>query len=180
MKHFPRVEDITPEDFELQVKAWLESTASALDAFTAEHREDLSGFDGDYEIDVVARFKAFAGADFLMLVECKKHKSPIKREIVLALRQKQLALGAHKAMVVSTSTFQSGALEFARNHGIALVQLVNGSVVYFHANATRHSPAIPDNAENYAGIFHGADPQLIPQPFTAKANYGLAVYLEEP
>ncbi|WP_312246482.1 restriction endonuclease [Stutzerimonas nitrititolerans] len=178
MKHFPRVEEITPEKFELQVKSWLESSASRLESFSTEHRKDLKGHDGEYEIDVVARFRAFAGAEFLMIVECKKHKNPIKREVVQAIRQKQLSLGAHKAMVVSTAKFQSGAIEFARNHGVSLVQLISGAAAYIQAAAIKRDLPIPESAEDYAGIFYGVIPKMIPQPFTAKKNYGLAGYLE--
>lgn len=178
MKRFPQVDDITPEDFELQVKAWLESTSSVLESFNTEHRKKLPGVDGEYEIDVVARFRAFAGTEFLMLVECKKHKNSIKREIVQTLRQKQLSLGAHKAMVVSTSAFQSGAMKFARINGIALVQIINGEAVYHQANATLRAALPPDDAEDYAGIFYGLDSKLLPQPFTVKKNYGIGDYLE--
>lgn len=178
MKKFPQVEEITPEKFELQVKSWLESTASNLESFSAEHRKDLQGLDGEYEIDIVAKFRAFAGAEFLMIVECKKHKNPIKREIIQVLKQKQLSLGAHKAMIVSTAKFQSGAIEFARNHGVSLVQLISGAAAYIQASAIKQELPIPETAEDYAGIFYGLIPKMIPQPFTAKRNYGLESYLE--
>lgn len=180
MKHFPNVAAISPEGFELQVKAWLESTSATLESFSAEHRKELSGVDGEYEIDVTAQFKAFEGAHFLMLVECKKHRNAIKREIVQALRQRQLSIGAHKAMLVSTSSFQSGAHEFARVHGIALVEIVNGMAVYVQASAKRTMPPIPESAENYAGIFHSPIADQVPQPFTAKRNYGFSDFLEGP
>ena len=179
MKRFPRVASISPSDFELQVKAWLESGASTLESFSAEHREALAGVDGEYEIDVVARFKAFGSAEFLMLVECKKHKHPIKRELVQALRQKQLSLGAHKGMLVSTSPFQSGARDFARTHGIALVEIISGAAVFIQASVKRSVPPIPETAEDYAGIFHSPLQGQVPQPFTAKRNYGIAEFLEK-
>lgn len=178
MKHFPNVAAISPEGFELQVKAWLESSSSTLQSFSAEHRKELSGVDGEYEIDVIARFKAFESAEFLVLVECKKHKHPIKREVVQCLRQKQLSMGAHKAMLVSTSPFQSGAHEFARAHGIALVEIINGMAVYIQASAKRRVQPIPESAEDYAGIFHSPIAGQVPQPFTVKQNYGLGDFLE--
>lgn len=180
MKIFPNVSSISPEGFELQVKAWLKSTSSTLQSFSAEHRKKLSGVDGEYEIDVVARFKALEGAEFLMLVECKKHSHPIKREVVQSLRQKQLSLGAHKSMLVSTAPFQKGAHEFARAHGIALVEIINGRAVYIQASTKRKVQQIPNTAENYAGIFHSPIADQVPQPFTAKRNYGLSDFLEHP
>lgn len=180
MKFFPRVENITPEQFELLVKAWLESVSSPLEEFTATHLETIEGRDGEYTIDVTARFKAFGGANFLVVVECKKHKNAIKREVVQVLREKQLAVGAQKAIVVATSDFQSGAIEYASNHGIALVQITQGSVIYIQANAIRHAFQIPDDAEDYAGLFYGSNPTgnlIYPLAFTARQNYGIFDYL---
>lgn len=177
MKRFPIVDDISPEAFERQVKAWLESVAGALESFSASHLERLSGMDGEYEIDVVARFRALGGASFVVLVECKKHKNPIKRELVQSLREKQLSLGAQKGMLVSTAAFQSGAIEYAQKHGIALVQLVSGSAAYIQANAARVTSEVPDSAEDYAGLFYSPIPDAILQPFTAQKNYGISEFI---
>src|SRR5688572_17040824 len=82
--------------------------------------EVLGSQDGDFEIDVTVRFRTVA-LNFLMLVECKHHRAPLKREHVQALHTKLLSVGAHKAVVFCTSGFQSGAIAFASRHGIALV-----------------------------------------------------------
>src|SRR5262249_23447663 len=81
-----------------------------------------------YEIDVTARFKALG--DMLVLIECKHHKNPIKREVVQVLYDKLRALGAQKGMIFSTVKFQKGAIEFAQAHGIALVLVANGATMY--------------------------------------------------
>jgi restriction system protein len=179
MKRFPNVSNISPEGFELQVKAWLESVGTPLESFSATHLEKIPGMDGEYEIDVVVRFKALAGANFLVLVECKKHVNDIKREVVQSLREKQLSLGAQKAMLVSTAGFQSGAREYAQKHGIALVQLVNGAAAYLQASASRSFPPIPETAEDYAGLFYPPRSDLAMQPFTARKNYGFADFFSE-
>jgi restriction system protein len=180
MKVFPRVEEITPQQFELQVKSWIESVAPPLEAFSANHLESLRGRDGEYAIDVTARFKAFEGATFLVIIECKKHKDPIKREVVQVLREKQISLGAQKAIVVSTSKFQSGAIEYASHHGIALVQLVEGSFAYIQASAVQCQLRIPKDAEDYAGLIYCPDPteeSPFPLPFTGRQNYFFCDYL---
>lgn len=177
MKRFPSVEEISPRAFEVQVKAWLESVSGSLESFSATHLEKLPGMDGEYEIDVVARFKALGGASFVVLVECKKHSNPIKRELVQVLKDKQQSLGAQKSMLVSTADFQSGAKEYAQKHGIALVQLVNGMAAYIQANARRAAPSIPDSAEDYAGLFYSPVPGSIMQPFTAHKNYGFCDFI---
>jgi restriction system protein len=180
MKRFPSVQDITPEQFELQVKSWLESVSIPLEEFKAVHLDKLNGLDGEYTIDVTVRFKALAGAQFLTVVECKKHKNSIKREVVQALREKQLSLGAQKAMIFATADFQSGAIEYAGKHGIALVQIVNGAARYIQNNAARNSRAIPENADDYVGLFYGSDPTgklIYPQLVSSEFNVELAEYL---
>ena len=87
--------------------------------------EKIEGSDGTYEIDVTARFEVL-GASFLVLAECKHHKNPIKREAMQVLYDRLRAVGANKGMMFSTSGFQKGAIEFARAHRIALIQIVDG------------------------------------------------------
>ena len=72
--------EITPEEFEIFVRRRLENQGADLKEFRTEHREVLTGVDGDYEIDVTARFEAL-GVSFLVLVECKRYASaPVERE----------------------------------------------------------------------------------------------------
>lgn len=177
MKRFPNVSDITPDAFERQVRAWLESVSCNLESFSATHRERLAGADGEYEIDVVASFRALAGASFVVLIECKKHKTSIKREVVQALRDKLISVGGQKAIVVSTAGFQSGAQVYAQAHGIALVQIVNGAIAYVQASASSSMAIIPDCAEDYAGLFYSPSEGCIMQPFTEKRNYGFADFI---
>lgn len=170
---------VTPEEYELQVKLWLESVGNELDSFSAIHREVLSGADGEYEIDVVVRFKALGGVQFQTLVECKKYKNPIKRELVQALHQKQLSLGANKAILVSTSAFQDGAIEFSRAHGIALVRLISGSAMYIQGSKSNDAPIvhIPADIDPYAGLLYSPDNDLIPEGFNSHRNLALQRYL---
>ena len=159
---------------------WLESVATPLEAFSAKHADSLTGADGEYTIDVTARFKAFGGASFLLVVECKKHKNSIKREVVQVLHAKQQSLGAQKAMVFSTSSFQSGAIDYANEHGLALVQVVSGQVIYVQANARRELRPIPESAEDYAGFFYGPNPNgrlVYPEVVSSNTTTGLAWFL---
>ena len=122
--------DLTPIEFEREVRGMLNAVGAPLEEFRTEHRETIPGVDGEYEIDVSARFSAL-GMNFLVLVECKYHKNPVKREMVQALHSKVLSVGAHKGAVFSVSGFQSGALEYAAVHGIATVQVADGRSSYF-------------------------------------------------
>lgn len=128
MKLFERSFQITPEQYEQRVRSWIESAAGTLSEFTSTHREVLRGSDGDYEIDVVVRFQALQ-TPFLVLVECKRHGRPIERDAVQVLNDRVRSIGANKGILFSTSKFQSGALEYAEKHGIALIQLIDGNAL---------------------------------------------------
>lgn len=117
---------LTPERFELEVKAILEATGVDMASFQAAHREQLEGIDGVYEIDVTVRFRAL-GAEFLILVECKHQQNPVKRDVVQILHDRIRSTGAHKGMLFATTTFQSGAIAYATKHGIALVRMAEGA-----------------------------------------------------
>jgi restriction system protein len=111
--------------------------------------EKVSAADGIYEIDVTARFEAL-GADFLVLVECKHHRSPIKREVVQVLRDRLRAVGGQKGMIFSTAPFQSGAVRYARAHGIALVLVANGSVGYMSRTFGGQSSPLPFDVPDFS------------------------------
>jgi len=140
---------ITSLQFELEVKKYLESTSGKLEEFQTEHRESIEGPDGTYEIDITARFKILGGAKFLVLVECKHHKNRISRDYVQVLHAKQVSLGAQKAMMFSTSGFNEGAVNYALQHGIALVQLASGETLYFTKGGNR--TPLPDSLPAYVG-----------------------------
>lgn len=121
--------DITPLEFELLVKEYMEAVGQNLNQFVATHNVQLSRSDGDYQIDIYAEFEAL-GATFKILIECKKYKGDIKREVVQLLYDKLRATGANKGLLFSTSGFQSGARKFAEEHGIALIRIIEGRYTY--------------------------------------------------
>lgn len=121
---------ISPSEYEQQVIAWLRASKSDFDRFTIRHSYHLSGTGGDYEFDGVAEFALFGGARLIVLVECKRCNRPVERDEVMSLWAKLQDVGAHKAMVFSTSGFQSGALEFATSRGIATITFVSGAFQY--------------------------------------------------
>lgn len=120
---------LSPIQFELEAKKLIEASGCELENFAVNHLEKLVGMDGEYEIDIVARFSAL-GASFKVLIECKRYSSSVKRDVVQVLREKMNSVGAQKGMIFTTSGFQSGAVEYAALHGIALVQLVDGRTTF--------------------------------------------------
>lgn len=128
MKLIERSFKISPEQYEQRVRRWVESAAGALSEFSSTHRETLQGSDGEYEIDIVVRFQALQ-TPFLVLVECKRHGRAIERDVVQVLNDRVRSVGANKGILFSTSKFQSGAVEYAEKHGIALIQLLDGDAL---------------------------------------------------
>lgn len=141
--------NITPEEFEQWVKSWVERSCNDSDpcsgfkSFQVTHREHLKGRSGEYEIDVVVRLEVFLGAEVEVLIECKRYKNPVKRDMVMILNQKLQEMGAHKGIIFSTSDFQKGAIEFGAEHGIALVTVQEGITEYrtkAHGQAATEPP----------------------------------------
>lgn len=122
--------DITPGEFEQFVAEQLIGSAYPLvgDLKVTLH-EKITRPNGIYDFDATIRFDV-AGMSFLVLVEAKRHKNPIKRELVQVLHQKVQSVGAHKGVMVSTAPYQSGALAFAIEHGIALVTVTEGRFLH--------------------------------------------------
>lgn len=138
MIEYPPLE-LTPRQYELEVKALLDGLSMGLIDYQSEHREIVVGADGEYEIDITARFTAL-GANFLTLIECKRYSKPVEREKVQVLYSKLQSVGAQKGMIFSTSGFQSGASEFAEVHGIALIELVDGRATWIRKGADTGQP----------------------------------------
>ncbi len=130
---------LNPREYELAVKEILDAAGEELRSFQSKHLETVVGPDGEYAIDVVARFSAL-GADFVVLVECKHEKRKVERQDVQVLLDKVQSAGAHKGMMFSVSGFQSGAVEYATVHGIALVQLADGATCWFTRGASAPTP----------------------------------------
>jgi Restriction endonuclease len=143
--------DITPAQFEVYVSELLGSTESQLDKLAVTLHETIAGTDGSYDFDATVRYE-FAGMAFLVLVEAKRHANPIKRELVQVLHQKIQSVGAHKGVMVSTAPYQSGALTFAKTHGIALVTVTEGRFTYETKAFDKPAPVTREEARKFFGI----------------------------
>ncbi len=124
---------LTPEQFELFVCRLLRTSSHFLEFLKVEHSVRVQGYGGEFEIDVLASFRVL-GADFRVLVECKHHKSAIKRDLVQILADKVRLLRAHKGLLFATSNFQVGAIEYAEKHGIALVKITKSGQDWIRRN----------------------------------------------
>ena len=125
------VASVSPTEFEKLCVEILKSYAEAehLSEFSIQHNVSIPADDGTYQIDVYARFVAM-GVEFKVIAECKRYSSSVSREKVAVLADKVKSLGAHKGIMISTCGFQSGAFEYAKKHGIALLQVIDGNVLH--------------------------------------------------
>lgn len=128
--------DISPIDFEVFCMETLKTYAERekLHDFSIAHNQKINTHDGNYQIDVIGEFTAL-GTKIKVIVECKKYTRPVGREEVSVLHSKQHSLGANKSILISTTGFQSGAVRYAQEHGIALIQIINESVKYIQGSA---------------------------------------------
>ncbi|CAA7386742.1 restriction endonuclease [Chryseobacterium fistulae] len=121
--------EITPIEFEKLVKDFLIEIGGSLKNFVAKHNVILESNDGEYQIDVFAEFEAL-NTNIKVLIECKKYKNKVKRETIQILYDKLRATGAHKGILFSTNGFQIGAHKYAKEHGIALITVIEGKLIY--------------------------------------------------
>jgi restriction system protein len=155
--------EVTPEEYEQQVVAWLRASGSALEKFEIEHLRRFPGGGGDYEFDAVAEFTIFNGAQIIVLVECKRHSRPVERDHLLALYAKLQDVGGHKAMMFATCGFQRGALEYARSRRIATVTFTEGTFAYETKDAfgEQREPPLWADIPRFVGIFVDAAEESI-------------------
>ncbi|MCE1010338.1 restriction endonuclease, partial [Pseudomonas monteilii] len=73
--------EVTPNEFEHLVKRWLLNQGGELSSLEVTHNAKVETYDSTYQIDVLAKFRAFAGAEFTVLIECKKYRGAIEREL---------------------------------------------------------------------------------------------------
>ena len=132
---------VTPTEFEKYCLKIIAGYAeeNQLKDFSITHNAKISVPDGTYQIDVYATFMAL-GVEFKVLCECKQYSSPISREKVVILHSKLKSVGAQQGILLSTSAFQSGAIQYAKSHGIALIRVYDKSCkVLSHSSGKNES-----------------------------------------
>lgn len=113
-----------------------------LQDFKITHNTKIKASDGKYQIDVYAEFTAM-GSRFKVLCECKKYKNRVNRDKVAILHRKLESIGAQKGILISTSDFQSGAVEYGKAHGITLIKAED-----YHFEYLSHSSGQQQNDDN--------------------------------
>lgn len=78
---------------------------------------------GDSVINDLTIEGQYQDEDFLILVECKDYNSPVDRGDIAEFNTRIDDLKANKGIFITTNRFQSGAINMARYHNIALVRV---------------------------------------------------------
>lgn len=90
--------------------------------FEADVESPVSGARASHAIDVLVTVMV-AGVRVRWIVECKRWKSRVKKEQVMALAHIAQDVGADRAILLSESGFQAGALAAARHTSVTLTSL---------------------------------------------------------
>lgn len=144
---------VSPQDYERQVVRWLSSAGNSPVSFDIEHLKSLAGDGGEYELDAVATLTIFGGsAEIKILIECKRYAKPVEREKVMVLWSKLQALKAHKGIIFSTSGFQSGAIQYATDMGIACITFVDERSLIMTKSLSTPEDVIVSPRIAYAGV----------------------------
>jgi len=114
----------TSSDYELLVHTLLNQEIgglSGVELVEMDRNVSMTGLSGyTHQIDVLYRMKIWL-TELLVLVECKQYEKRVGVDDLLEFKSRIEDLRAHKGVFVTSSGYQSGAIEFARANRIALL-----------------------------------------------------------
>ena len=173
---------MSPGEFEKYALLILQQQIQGMENCLFEHNKIIEVSDGNYQIDGYIEFRLM-GVTYKTLVECKHYKSSIEREKVQVLFDKLRACGAQKGILVSSSNFQSGAITYATQHGIALVQLTeSGNQIYsrdLYNTIVSHQYMPQNGGLPYIGVKQTSTKEGMTQcTYLSKTNLALRDFLE--
>lgn len=87
-----------------------------------EHNKTLTGLKGSHQIDVYWKFN-LKGIEYQTAIECKNYRSPIDIGKIRAFNDTLNDIQNINGIFVAKSGFQSGAIEYAKNSKIKLLEL---------------------------------------------------------
>lgn len=156
--------EMTPTEFEKHSLHILTEQIQNIENCNFQHNKIVEVDDGNYQIDGYIEFELM-GITYKTLVECKHYKNSISREKVAVLYDKIRACGANKGVLVSSSNFQSGAVQYASKHGIALIQLTDADSIYATRSGFKERSsffALPKKkAGSYIGVMQIGDEHIV-------------------
>jgi hypothetical protein len=117
--------ELTSNEFEEIVRDWIEKKIGVDGSQITEisYLDEIEAPDGTCEVEVLVTLTLLQGMRIIVLVVCKQQNGPVRRDEIEMLESKLRDVRANKGIVISTSGFQSGAVEYARARGIATVAM---------------------------------------------------------
>lgn len=115
---------MTPETYEQLVEDICSQIAESNNSKIFRKKKYLGSSGQEHEIDVSVE-QNVRGAKVLFLIECKWWNKNVGVEQVLTLEGRLRDIGGHKGIIVTKTGFQKGAIQIARDRGIALVICAN-------------------------------------------------------
>lgn len=171
---------MTPTEFEKHSLHILSEQINNLDNCTFQHNKIIEVDDGNYQIDGYIEFELM-GIVYKTIVECKHYKSSIAREKVAILYDKIRACGAHKGILISSSNFQSGAIQYASKHGIALIQLTDSRSSYetrsIFGSSKNSSERLNNKGRFFVGVMQTSNEYKINCSYLSSTNLTLKNFL---
>lgn len=170
--------EMTPTEFEKYSLYILSEQVGSIANCTIQHNKIIEVDDGNYQIDGYIEFEIM-GVNYKTLLECKHYKSSISREKVAVLYDKLRACGANKGVIVSSSNFQRGAIQYASKHNIALIQLTDSGSRYETRTGFEYKNNYPllCNKKSIDGIVLSGTEQMIHCNYLSNNNLELLDFL---
>ncbi|WP_440894050.1 restriction endonuclease [Aeromonas dhakensis] len=118
---------MTPKDYEILVSRLLKENLPS--GTEVEQLKTFQGKDTTHEIDISYCLN-IAGIKYLNIVECKLWNRRVGKREMQAFHSTIKDIGANKGVFVTSTGFQSGAIEIAKKNGIALVKVTNEHPIF--------------------------------------------------
>ena len=95
---------------------------SLVENIDVEHNKTIIGLKGSHQIDVYWKFK-LNGVEYQTAIECKNYKNPVDIGKIRSFNDTLNDIQNINGVFVAKSGFQSGAIEYAKNSKIKLLEL---------------------------------------------------------
>jgi hypothetical protein len=118
-----KYEELAQHVFQQIVNLKPQLTSEGVKTIEVQRNRVIAGRGSTHQIDVLWEFE-FGGVNYLTIIEAKDWATPVPQEKLFAFKAVLDDIpGQPRGIFVSRSGFQSGALEYAKHHGIKAYEL---------------------------------------------------------
>ena len=130
------ISEMSPTEFEEFCLDFVSKQLNGAKDISIEHDKKVDAHDGTYQIDGLIEF-TIGCIRCKTILECKQYKNPVPREKIEILFNRLCSIGANKGILISTAGFQSGAIKYASEHGIALIQILDRCIKFIQMSGEK-------------------------------------------